>query len=245
MTETTKIIQEHRSIRKYKEKPIDDEIMKDLFLSAQSASSSHNVQAYSIIFIKDQEKKDMISNLAGDQLWVRTCPVFLVFCADLFKLKTACEMNDAPYALNGIENLIVGIVDTALVAQTLLISAESYGLGGVFIGGIRNNSSKVSELLNLPEYVIPIAGMCLGYPDDNPGKKPRQPMDIVVHEDSYQIEKIVPGLLDYDEVISDYYSKRTNGEKTQGWTELMAEYLASERRLDLKEFIIGKGIKII
>lgn len=245
MTEITSLIQNHRSIRKYKDMQISDDILQDLFLSAQSASSSHNVQAYSIILVRDQEKKDKISMLAGDQRWVRECPVFLVFCADLYKMKTACEMNDAPYALNGIENLIVGIVDTALAAQTLLISAESYGLGGVYIGGIRNDVNSVSEVLKLPEYVIPIAGMCLGYPDDNPGKKPRQPLSIVVHEDHYREEEIVPGLLDYDDTMSEYYSERTNGEKEAGWTELMAEYLATERRLDLKEFIINKGIKII
>ncbi len=245
MTETTILIQNHRSIRKYSSKPINDAILQDLFLSAQSASSSHNVQAYSIIVVKDKEKKDKISKLAGDQKWVRECPVLLVFCADLFKMKTACEMNDAPYALNGIENLIVGIVDTALAAQTLLIGAESYGLGGVYIGGIRNDVNQVSQLLELPEYVIPIAGMCLGYPDDNPGKKPRQPLSIVVHDEYYRKDNIVPGLLDYDDIMSEYYSNRTDGEKTSGWTELMAEYLASERRLDLKEFIIEKGIKII
>src|SRR5690554_6158063 len=102
MTEITSLIQNHRSIRKYKDKQISNDILQDLFLSAQSASSSHNVQAYSIILVRDQEKKDKISMLAGDQRWVRECPVFLVFCADLNKMKTACEMNDAPYALNGI-----------------------------------------------------------------------------------------------------------------------------------------------
>ncbi len=245
MTDTTKLIQEHRSIRKFKDKSIDNEILQNLFLSAQSASSSHNVQAYSIILVKDQEKKDSISKLAGEQEWIKKCPVFLMFCADLYKMKTACEMNNAPYALDGIENLIVGIVDTALVAQTFLISAESYGLGGVFIGGIRNDTAKVSEILQLPEYVIPVAGMALGYPDENPWKKPRQPLDIVVHEDTYKIDKIVPGLTEYDRITSEYYFKRTDGDKDKGWTQLMTEYLADERRLHLKQFIIEKGIKII
>lgn len=246
-TETIKLIQNHRSIRKYLDKDIEDGVLNELLVAAQWAPSSHNVQAYSIIVVKDQDKKNILSEYCGSQEWVRTCPVFLVFCADLYRLKVACEMNESPYALDGVENLLVGAVDAALAAENTYIGAKSYGLGGVMIGGIRNNSKKVVELLRLPEYVIPIVGMCLGYPDSaqEPWQKPRLPQYTVVHNEEYDTEIIEKGLMEYDNIISDYYFRRTNGQRDKGWTQLMADYLGSERRLDLKEFIINQGIELI
>lgn len=247
ISETIKTIQNHRSIRKYKDKSIDDKVLKELFTSAQSASSSHNMQAYSIIVVKDKNKKIKLSEICGSQDWVREAPVFLVFCADLYRLKTACKIHNENYELNGIENLLVGAVDTSLAAQNVMISAESIGLGGVMIGGIRNNPKFVVDLLNLPEYVIPITGMCLGYPDPDkiPRKKPRLPQYAVVHEEEYNKESIIEGLNEYENISSDYYNRRTNGERVKGWTTLMSEYINSERRLHLKDFIIKQGIELI
>lgn len=245
LTETVQLLQNHRSIRKYLDKPIEEGILKELFTAAQSAPSSHNVQAYSIIVIKNKAKKIELSELCGSQRWIVECPVFLVFCADLYRLKVACEMNGNNYALDGIENLIVGVADTALAAENVLIGAESYGLGGVMIGGIRNNSDKVTELLKLPQYVIPIMGMCLGYPDQIPWKKPRLPQYTVVHEEEYDMDTIVKGIQMYEEISANYYFDRTNGAKNKGWATLMSEYVNTERRLDLKDFIIKQGIKLI
>lgn len=246
-SETIKLMQNHRSIRRYLDKPIEENILKELFTAGQSASSSHNVQAYSIIVVKDEDKKEKLSQLCGSQAWVRECPVFLVFCADLYRLKIACEIHNEDYALDGIENLIVGVADTALAAENVLVGAESLGLGGVMIGGIRNDSQGVVDLLNLPKYVIPIMGMCLGYPDPNniPWKKPRLPQYTVVHKEEYDKDSIIRGLKEYEEISSDYYRRRTNGEKHKGWTTLMSEYIKTERRLYLKDFIISHGIKLI
>ena len=246
-SETIKVIQNHRSIRRFIDKPIEDDVLKELFTSGQSASSSHNVQGYSIIVVKDKDKKEELSKISGEQEWVKESPVFLVFCADLYRLKLACEMHDEKYALDGIENLLIGVTDTALVAQNVMIAAESLGLGGVIIGGIRNDSQAVVDLLKLPEYVIPIVGMCLGYPDTDkiPWKKPRLPQYAVVHEEEYDSESVVKGLKEYDEISSDYYRKRTNGLRDKGWTTQMSEYVNVERRLYLKDFIISRGIKLI
>ena len=125
MTDTVKLIQNHRSIRKYLNKPIEDNILGELFQAAQSASSSHNVQAYSIIVIKEKDKKSRLTELCGSQKWIEDCPVFLVFCADLYRLKVACELNGTGYALDGIETLIVAVTDPALGAKNVMRGAES------------------------------------------------------------------------------------------------------------------------
>lgn len=240
------LIQNHRSIRKYSDKPIEGEILQELLNSAQWAPSSHNVQAYSIVVVKEQNKKKRLSELCGGQKWVEACPVFLVLSADFYKLKMACEMYHTPCEIDEVENLLVGAVDTALVAQNILVTAEAYGLGGVMIGGIRNNMKEVIELLELPPYTIPIMGMCLGYPDEEqiPWQKPRLPQRIVVFEESYKKELITEGLKEYEEISSDYYTRRTQGKTTEGWTKQMAEYLKNPRRPELKQRIMDQGFKL-
>ncbi len=244
--DVVKVIQNHRSIRKYIDKPIEDEILQELLTSAQWAPSSHNVQAYNIIVVKDKEKKKTLSKLCGGQPWIEACPVFLVLSADLYRLKETCNMYDSPCEIDEVENLLVGAVDTALVAQNILISAESYGLGGVMIGGIRNSIKDVIKLLDLPNCTVPIMGMCLGYPDENqiPWQKPRLPQRVVVFEESYKKDLIEDGLKEYEEVSADYYNRRTKGKVTDGWTKQMAEYLKDPRRPDLKKCIQDQGIKL-
>jgi nitroreductase len=242
--ETTKLIQNHRSIRKYTNKPISDEILQSLLTSAQWAPSSHNVQAYSIIVIKSPETKRKLSELCGSQKYVETCPVFFVFCADFYRLKLTSEIHSTNFEIDEVENLLVGSVDTALAAQNVFISAKSFGLGGVMIGGIRNHPEEVSKLLQLPSLTIPIMGMCLGYPAEEPWQKPRLPQHTVVHEERYQTEHIGKGLEEYEVISADYYTRRTNGRRTNGWTEQMSEYLSNPRRPHLKSFIINQGIHL-
>jgi nitroreductase len=242
--EIIKLIQSHRSIRRYTEEPISDEILGNILNSAQSAPSSHNVQAYSVIVVKNKETKRKLSELCGAQKWVETCPVFLVFCADFYRLKATCDMHATNFEIHEVENLIVGAVDTALAAENVLLSARSYGLGGVMIGGIRNHPEGVVDILKLPPLTIPIMGMCLGYPSDDPWQKPRLPQKVVVHEEFYQTDHLIAGLEEYEAISADYYTRRTAGKRTEGWTKQMAEYLSKPRRASLKQFIMNQGIEL-
>jgi hypothetical protein len=102
----------------------------------------------------------------------------------------------------------------------------------------------VSELLKLPPLTIPIMGMCLGYPAQEPWQKLRLPKATVIHEETYKTEHMVDGLMEYEEISADYYTRRTNGRRTNGWTEQMSEYLSNPRRPHLKSFIINQGIHL-
>lgn len=238
------LLQSHRSIRRYTDQPIPKEVLEEILTSAQWAPSSHNVQAYSVIVVDDQEKKKILSEVAGAQPYIAACPVFLVFCADFFRLSLTCEMEHTNFEIDQVENILVSAVDTALAAENALIAARSYGLGGVMIGGIRNNPDNVKELLGLPSYTIPILGICLGYPDQEPWQKPRTPKAAVVHYNQYGTkEKVIKELEAYEEISADYYKRRTNGVRDEGWTKQMAKYLSRPRRAHLKEFIQKQGFK--
>ena len=145
MNETINLLKNHKSIRKYKDKPIEDEKLKSIIECAQCASTSSFIQAYSIINVVDMDNRKNIAYLSGDQSYIEQCPLFLVFCADLNRSKTLCEINDKTMAEGNTETFILATVDASLAAQNALIAAESLGLGGVYIGGIRNNPKEICK----------------------------------------------------------------------------------------------------
>lgn len=242
--EVIDLLQSHRSIRKYKNKPIPDEILEQILLSAQWAPSSHNMQSYSIIVVKNKETKRKLRMSCNNQMYVEECPVFLVFCLEMYKHKLVCDMYGTVAQLNELQNLIVGIGDTALAAQNALIAARSYGLGGCMIGEIKRHPQKVIELLKLPPYSFPIMGMCLGYPDDHPWQKPRLPKKAVIHEECYNESNVLEGLKEYEKITEDYYTRRTAGKRTEGWGKQMAAYVSQIRNPHLKGDFIKQGFKI-
>jgi len=243
-TEVTQLIKSHRSIRQYKDQPIAEEVLQEILDCAQWAPSSHHVQAYSVIVVRSSEVKEKLSALAGNQRWVKECPVFLVFCADYYRLQQVCEMHGQTLAADEVESLLVGAVDTALAAENVLLAARSHGLGGVMIGGIRNNPREVANVLGLPTLTVPLMGMCLGYPAQDVQQKPRLPKRAVIHEERYQTERIAGALEEYEQTTSEYYSERTNGQRTDGWTKQMADYLNKPRRAHVTPFIKEQGMRL-
>lgn len=241
MNETITTILNHRSIRDFKDKQLSDEQIKTIVTSAQAASTSSFIQAYSIIGIKDKEKKRKLAEIAGNQEYVAQNGHLFVFCADLNRHERIGEMEgkDILATIESTEKFMVALIDAALAAQNAAIAAESIGLGICYIGGIRNNLEAVKELLKTPERVIPLFGMTVGYPERINDQKPRLPLDHVYHEEEYQQDKEVylGQLQQYDQLISTYYEQRTDGKRSDRWTEQMAKMLEKQTRMYMKEFV--------
>lgn len=240
----TQLIQAHRSIRKYKEKPITDAVLNDILASAQWAPTSNNFQSYSVIVIKDAVTKKKVAELCKGQSAVETCSVFLVFCVDYYRLYLACEKNGVEFDAEQLDHLIVGTVDATLALGNAHVAAKSHGLDGVMIGAVRKNSLQISELLKLPKYVFPLVGLALGHADEYPQQKPRFPYSGIVHNEFYHIDNTVSALEEYDTITENYYTERTNGEKTDGWSKKIADYFAKQKRPDIKDFILEKGFNV-
>ena len=207
MNPTIELLKSHRSIRKFKDRPVGDELVRIIMETAQCAATSSHVQAYTVLRVIDQAVRREIAELSGPQVWVEQAPVFLVFCADLTRLKTACSMHAKEMAQGFAEQFVVATVDTALLAQNAMITAESLGLGGVYIGGIRNDPQKICDLLHIPEKAYPVFGMCLGYPDQTPPIKPRLPLEAIFKSDRYERENEEGFLKAYDRVTNTYYQR--------------------------------------
>lgn len=232
---------DHRSIRHFEDKLLTDEQIKTIISCAQSAATSSFIQAYSIIGIKNKEKKKKLAELVGNQEYVEKNGHFFVFCADLYRHTVIGEneQKDVIASIESTEKFMVALIDASLAAQNAAIASESMGLGICYIGGIRNNLEEVKKLLKTPERVIPLFGMAVGYPKLRTDKKPRLPFEHVYHEDEYQQNKevYVQQLQEYDKLISSYYEQRTSGRRKDRWTEQMANMLEKQNRMYMKEFI--------
>ncbi|WP_080847730.1 oxygen-insensitive NADPH nitroreductase [Cytobacillus gottheilii] len=248
MNETIKLLQNHSSVRFFEDKPLSDEQIKAIVASAQAASTSSFIQAYSIIGVTDQEKKDQLAALAGGQEYVAKNGHFFVFCADLHRheLIGELEKKDVLPSIESTEKFMVALIDAALAAQNAAIAAESMGLGICYIGGIRNNLEAVSALLKTPKRVIPLFGLTVGYPQKENEQKPRLPFEHIYHENEYNqdTEAYKKQLSLYDEIISKYYQERTDGNRSDTWTGQMAQMLEKQTRMYMKEFVKKQGFDL-
>ncbi|CAA6802384.1 MAG: Nitroreductase [uncultured Thiotrichaceae bacterium] len=244
MNDTIRLLQFHTSIRNFKADPIEDDIVKTIISAAQCTASSNFVQACTVIRVRNQDTRNKMAELAGNQPYVTSAPVFLMFCADLHRAEVCCDMHEKEMLSGFTEQFIIATTDVALMAQTAVVAAESLGLGICYIGGIRNHPAEYTELLELPEHVYPVFGLCLGYPDQSPETKPRLPVDIVLKEETYGNKDEKEAIAEYDDLMREYYKNRSSNIKQMGWSEQMAELLGKESRPHMKAFLESQGFKM-
>lgn len=236
MTPTIELICAHRSIRAFTPQAISEEQRNAIIRAAQAASSSSFLQCTSIIRVTDHNLRQSLVEASGGQKYVAQAAEFWVFCADFHRNQAICPEAQLGFA----EQLLLGSVDTAIMAQNALTAAESLGLGGVYIGGLRNNISRVTELLELPKHVLPLFGLCLGHPDQQPELKPRLPVGIIMHENHYQpLNRAL--LAEYDAHIEAYYEARTDNKKHANWSEQISATVAKESRPFILEYLHKQG----
>jgi len=241
MNDVIKLLQAHRSIRKFSDKPIDQETVNTIIACGQAAATSSNVQGTTVIQVTDADAREQLAAFAGGQKYVATASTFLVFCADLKRSAQACALQGGEFSQGMTEHFIIATVDVALFAQNCTIAAESLGLGICYIGGLRNNPQDVSTLLKLPENVYPVFGLCLGHPEQDPEVKPRLPLDAVLMHEHYDVNALAPGIAAYDEHIREYYRSRTGGKKDSCWSEEMRALVGKESRPHMRGFLQSKG----
>jgi len=241
MNPTIELLKAHRSIRKFTDEPVTNDQVRTIVSAGQAAATSSNVQAVTVIQVNRQETRDMMAELAGGQPWVANASVFTVWCADLRRSGAACEVAGGELEKGMTEHFLIATVDVALAAQNAVVAAESMGLGICYIGGLRNNPDKVAELLQLPEQVYPVFGLCLGHPAQDPDIKPRLSLDAVLMQDTYSSEQQNKHFDDYNERLGHYYKTRTGGKKISQWTDEMKKLVGKESRPHLKGFLEEQG----
>ncbi|OAO31151.1 NADPH-dependent oxidoreductase [Mammaliicoccus lentus] len=245
MNETINLLQNHSSVRKFKNKPLTDEQVNHIFKSANQASSFSLLQAVSIIRITDEDTRKAIMELSGPQSYIQEASEFWIFVSDFNRNHQIAPNVDITYT----EFLQIGAVDVGLMAQNAMIAAESMGLGGVYIGGVRLNIEKLSELLELPKYVIPLVGLCIGYPAEEKAQlKPRLPKEVVMHHNKYE-EFSLEDIEDYDQEMKKYYENRPirapfTAKKVKGWSDHIDNHLERSIQPNMLSYLNKQGYAV-
>lgn len=239
--QTRELLRSHSSVRKYSGEQIPKETIIDLIETAQMAASSHFVQAYSVIWVTDEEKKAKLGELSKNDFQFKTAGASFLFCVDFKRLQVAGQKHGVDIVTDSAENLLVGVADVSLFAQNFVIAAEAMGYGICYIGGARTNPAEISELFNLPENVFPLFAMTIGTPTKRNETKPRLPVAAVLHENSYDVDQYETLLADYDDMMENYYASRSSNQKMATWTKQMADYLVDQKRPFIKDFLATKG----
>jgi FMN reductase (NADPH) len=251
-TETIEQIHRHASVRRYKPDPVPRDLVETVVAAGQRASTSSNLQAYSVVAVTAPERRRTLAELCGDQEGIIQAPVFLAWCADLSRLDRICRLRGYRQVASHVESFIVAAVDAALAMQNAALAAESLGLGMCYIGAVRNHPAEVIELLELPRLTFPISGMTLGWPASQPRIRPRLPLEAVLHWERYDAGGEAEALAAYDQamIATGIYKGRQvpvpGGEEMEdyGWTEHSARRVSQPVRVHLKQVLAAQGFAL-
>ena len=180
------ILLKRRSIRKYSAEDIDDATLNAILEMGCRASTTGNMQPYSIIVTKDSEMKKKLAPFHFNQKMVVEAPVMLTFCADFNRFNKWCRQRDAEPGYDNFLSFVTAAIDAVIVAQTVAIAAEAKGIGICYLGTAIYTANEIIKALNLPTGVVPVTAITLGLPAENPEQVDRLPLEAVAHNEVYK-----------------------------------------------------------
>lgn len=242
---------EHRSHRRYAERPVRPELLQLLFACAFSAPSKSDLQQADVIHVADPARRKAIVDTIPDMPWIMNAPIFLVFCANNRRIRQIGEWRGKPFVNEHLDHFMNAAVDAGLVMMNFIRAAEAAGLGTCPISAVRNHAKTVSDVLELPQGVFPVAGLCVGYPAEAGRITPRLALDVTVHEDRYDESDLRERIEAYDRrrhAVLPYRRQRNVdrfGESPfYGWSEDKARQYGVPERTDFGAFIRKQGFSL-
>ncbi len=183
--QTIETLLNHKTIRNYKSDPIDDTILDTILEAGFRASTTGNMQVYSVIVTKDQQKRNELCKMHFGQKMVEQAPVLLTFCADFNRFNKWCLQREAEPGYDNFLSFFTAAIDALLVAQNAAVAAEAHGLGICYLGTTTYQADKLIDFFDLPQGVVPVTTLVAGYPADDPERADRLPSRGVVHYEKY------------------------------------------------------------
>lgn len=236
-----------RVLRRFADRAVDPALLQLLCACALSAPSKSDLQQAEILVVRDPAKRSALNDLLKDQAWVGAAPVFLVFLANGRRVVEIARMRGKPFPNDHLDLFFNASVDAGIVLATFLQAADAVGLGCCPISGIRQHAQRVSDLLELPDKVIPVAGMGLGWPSEKGNLSPRLALADTVHVDRYEEGDLAGRLEAFDrrrDAIHHLRQRDTERWGTvpfYGWTEDKARHFAEPSCADFGAFVRRKG----
>lgn len=239
MNDTLKLLCSHRSIRTFGTATIPDSTIRAAVAAAQRAATSSNIQAYCVIRVVDRANRTELVGLTGGQPQVEQCAAFFVICGDQRRHRLIARRVGMSYDTR-LEGFVLAVIDASLFAQNLVVAFESFGFGTCCIGGLRNDLPAVDALLKLPEGVLPLFGLCVGEPAEDPECKPRLALEAVLFEDRYPDDDAMADHLEaYDEAYRSHQRAQTGTDRD--WSSGIARKFSEPRRPGLSAYYRSKG----
>lgn len=239
-----------RTHRRYADRPVAEPLLRLLLAAAFSASSKSDCQQASVIRVDERARRDRLAALVPDMPWIGNAPVFLVFCGDARRLERLGELRGHQTDNGKLEGFFNATVDTALLLQTFILAAEAAGLGCCPISVIRNHPDAVAEILDLPDKVFPVAGLCVGYPAAPGHISMRLPLEVTLHNDRYDDSRLDEAVAAYDIRRDARYSIPREQQRLSeifgyaslyGWSEDKARQATRPEGLDFPAYLRAHG----
>ena len=239
-----------KTVRHFSDVAPDEALLDLLVAAALSASAKSDFQQASILRVVDPAKRAAIGALFPSMPWIGVSPVFFVFLGDARRLQRIGELRAKPVQNGTLEGFFNATVDAALAMQTMILCAESAGLGVCPISVIRNEIDKVAGLLGLPDQVFPVAGLCLGYPRSEGHVSLRLPRRTTTHLDRYDDSALPHAIDDYDRRRNARHAipreqQRSNAEYGEvpfyGWSEDKARQAAKAEGAAFPPYLRSHG----
>jgi nitroreductase len=253
ISETIGALLNRRSIRRFQDRPISDDLLHVLFATAFSAPSKSDLQQVAVIQVKDKQKQRRIARLSPATGWLENAPIFLVWCGDSRRIRQLSTWRQHPFANDHLDAFMNAAVDCGIAMQTFIVAAESMGLGCCPVSEIRDQVDELSSELALPEWVFPVAGLCVGYPAESGHISMRLPLTVTVHSDVYNDDNMIAEVQAYDQRREKVEQTPADAQRRPdlfgviqdyGWSENRTRQYAIPMRTDFGAYIRKQGFNL-
>jgi FMN reductase [NAD(P)H] len=195
------LLMRRRSIRSFEDRPVPPELLDALLDAAVNAPSGGNIQPISVVVVEGPDDRAELASMVGGQPWVANAPLSLIFCIDFHRVKRWAGMFGVEFlGERSVGTFLIAYADLMCAAQSVVILAESEGLGSVYVGTIQSSIGAAREHFEMPEDVVPLMVLSLGYPKRAPGNIPKLGRDAMVHRGRY--------LVPTDEEVSEAFESK-------------------------------------
>lgn len=183
------LLMKRRSVRHFDGRPVPDDVVDKLLDVAANAPSGGNIQPISIIVVREKHRRTALAEAVGQQPWVENAPVSLVFCIDFARVSRWASLSGVAFrGQNALPVFLIAYADLMCAAQNVVVLAEELGLGSVYVGTVQSRMDEARSLLELPELVLPMMVLSIGYPRSVPSSMPKLKRATVSHSEIYRTD---------------------------------------------------------
>jgi FMN reductase (NADPH) len=223
----------HRTIRKYKPQPLESGHLEQILYCAQHAPTDATAQMYSFVRLTDPELKARVAQITNNQ-HISTAPEALIICADVHRLQRLLEYRGYEFGRWSAVAIHFGIGDAVLAGQTMLHAAECLGYQGCWIGGVLSALEEILDLCQLPDGVLPFAGLTIGIPDESPAQRPRIQPELVLHQNQYRL----PETHELETALERMAAITARGD----WAQSLSHYFAKNGTMEAREITLRRAL---